>query len=100
MGVGGALVVEGADGFEAIDEGEGRVFGGGFDVGVAGGGDDEGLLVADDGVEEGEGETSAVESSQTGLPSMWARVMAWLKEPGEGTSGLKVMPAPMRTASA
>ncbi len=52
------------------------------------------------GLRRAKGETSAVESSQTGLPSMWARVMAWLKEAGEGTAALKVMPAPMRTASA
>ena len=55
LGVGGAFVVEGADGFEVGRGWEGRSERGGVDASVAGGGDDEGLLVADDGVEEAEG---------------------------------------------
>jgi len=55
VGVGGARIVEGADGFEGVEEGKRRVFWSGFDLGIAGGGNDKGLLAADDGVEELEG---------------------------------------------
>jgi hypothetical protein len=54
VGVGGALVIEGADGLEGVERWKRRIFGGGFDVGIAGGGNDEGLLAADDGVEQAE----------------------------------------------
>ncbi len=55
MGVGGAFVVECSGGFEVDSRGEGWIDWGGFDVGFAGGGDDERLLAANRGHEEAVG---------------------------------------------